>query len=94
MASILESPHCVGLFNVRIGKHIRISSLTEKKVKSKCVTISDHLLLCNHSKSFEMLTKENRTFALELKGSIVIVRDKISLKSKVRYESLHLFDRV
>ena len=41
-----------------------------------------------------VLTKENRTFALELKGSIVIVRDKISLKSNVRYESLHLFDRV
>ena len=43
---------------------------------------------------FIVPTKENRTFALELKGSIVIVRDKISLKSKVRYESLHLFDRV
>lgn len=43
---------------------------------------------------FILLTKENRTFALELKGSIAIARDKISLKSNVRYESLHLFDRV
>ena len=43
---------------------------------------------------FIVLTKENRTFALELKGSIVIVRDKISLKRYVRFELLHLFDRV
>ena len=51
---------CVRHLNVRIGKHIGISPLTRKKVKPKCSAFSDHLLLCNHSPSFEnfsVLTK-------------------------------------
>ena len=39
--------------NVRIGKHIGISSLTKKKVKPKCSAVSDHLLLYNHSPSLQ-----------------------------------------
>ena len=61
---------CVRHLNVRIGDHIRISPLTKKKVKPKSSAISDHLLLCNHSPSFEnfsVLTKENKKFLLELK---------------------------
>ena len=37
--------------------------MTKKKVKPKGSAVSDHMLLCNHSPSFEnfsVLTKENK----------------------------------
>ena len=73
--------------NVRIGEHIGISSLTKINVKPKGSTVSDHLLLYNHSPSFQnvgVLTKENRKFILELKESLLIMRDKTSLKTGIR----------
>ena len=56
---------CERHLTVRIGDHIGISRLTKKKVKPKGGAVSDHLLLCNHSPSFEnfiVLTKENKKF--------------------------------
>ena len=88
---------CVRDLNVRIGEHIRISLLTKKKVKYKGSAVSDHLLLCNHSPSFEnfsVLTKENKTFLLELKESLLIMRDIPSLNRNIRSSPLHLFDKV
>ena len=55
---------------VRNGKYIGMSPLTKRKVKPKGCAVSDHVLLCNHSPSFEsfsVLTKENGEFVLELK---------------------------
>ena len=83
--------------NVRIGEHIGISLLTRKKVKPKGSAVSDHLLLCNHSPSFEnfsVLTKENKKFLLELKESLLIMRDKPSLNRSIRSAPLYLFDKV
>ena len=60
-------------FNVRIGETIGISSLTKKNVKPKVSAVSDHLLFCNHSPSFSVLTKKNRKFVSEL--SLLINRD-------------------
>ena len=74
-----------------------ISPLTKKKVQPKGSVISDHLLLCNHSPFFEkfsVLTKENKKFLLELKESLLIMRDKPSLNRKNRSASLYLFDKV
>ena len=62
-------------FNVRIGEDIGISPLTKKKVKPKGSAVSDHLLFCNHSPSFSVLTKENRKFVSELRESLLIKRD-------------------
>ena len=62
---------CVRHLNITTGEHIGTSPLTKKKVKFKGSAVSDHLLLCNHSPSFEhfsVLTKENKKFLLELKG--------------------------
>ena len=73
---------CVRHLNVRIGEHIAISSITEKKAKSKDSAVSDHLLLCNHSPSFQnfsVLNEENKKFLLELKESLLIMKDKPSL---------------
>ena len=64
--------------NVRIGEHIGISPLTEKNVKPKCSAVSEHFLLCNHSPFFEnfsLLTKEYKKFLLEVKESLLIMRD-------------------
>ena len=83
--------------NVRIGEDIGISPFTEKKVKPKCSAVSDHLLLCNHSPSFEnfiVLTKENKTLLLELKESLLIMREKPSLNRNIRSAPLYLFDKV
>ena len=88
---------CVRHLNLRIGEHIGISPLNKKKVKPKGSTVSDHLLLCNHSPSFEgfsVLTKENRIFVLELKESILIMRDKSSLNRNIRFAPSYLFDRL
>ena len=78
---------CVRLLNVRIGEHIEIWPLTKKKVKPTGSAVSDHLLLCNHSPSFEnfsVLIKENKKLLLELEESLLIMRDKPSLNRSVR----------
>ena len=88
---------CVRHLNVRIGEHIRISPLTKKKVKPKVSAVSDHLLLCSNSSSFEnfsVLTKENKKFLLELKESLLIMRDKPSLNRNIRSAPFYLFDKV
>ena len=67
---------CVRNLDVRIGEHIGISSLAKKKVKLKSSAVTDHLLLCNHSPSFEsfsVLARENGKFVLELKESLPIM---------------------
>ena len=83
--------------NVRIGEHIGILPLTKKKVKPKGGTVSGHFLLCNHSSCFEnfsVLTKENTKLVLELKESLLIMRDKLSLNRNIRSASLYLYARV
>ena len=74
---------CVRHLNVRIGEHIGISPLTRKPVKPKNSSIADHLLFCNHSASyddFSIVRCENKMFLLELKKSLLIMRDKPFLK--------------
>ena len=91
------SGECVRHLNVRIGEHIGISPLTRKKVKPKGSAVSNHLLLCNHFSSFEnfsVVTKENKKFLLELKESLLIMRDKPSLNRNNRSAPLCLFDKV
>ena len=41
--------------NIRIGKQIGISTLTEEQVKPKGSAVSDHMLLCNHWPLFDSL---------------------------------------
>ena len=92
-----EYGECVRNLNVRIGEHIGISPLARKKVKPRDSAVSDHLLLCNHSPSFDnfsVLTKENKKFILELKESLLIMRDKPSLNRNIRSAPLYLFDKV
>ena len=82
--------------NVRIGERIGISPLTRKQVKPKNSSAANHLLLCNHSPSyddFSILTRENKKFLLELKESLLIMRDKPSLNKNITSAPLYLFDK-
>ena len=82
--------------NVRIGEHVGISPLTKKQIKPKNSSVADHILFCNHSasyKNFVILTRENKIFLLELKESLLIMRDKPSLNRNITLAPLHLFDR-
>ena len=82
--------------NVRIDKHFGILPLTRKQVKPKNSSVVDHLLLCNYSASygdFGILTRENKTFLLELKESLLIMRDKPSLNRNITSAPLYLFDK-
>ena len=86
---------CMRHLNVRIGEHIGISPLTRKQVKPKNSSVADHLLLCNHSASyddFSILTRESKKFLLELKESLLIMRDKPFLNRSITSAPLYLFD--
>ena len=88
---------CMRHLNVRISKHIGISSLTRKQVKPKNSSVVDHLLLCKHSVSyddFSILTHKNKKFLPELKESLLIMRDKPSLNRNITSAPLYLFDKV
>ena len=82
--------------NVRIGERIGISPLTEKQVKPKNSSVADHSLLCNHSASyndFSILTRESKKILLELKESLLIMRDKPSLNRNITLAPLYLLIR-
>ena len=83
-------------FHVRIGEHIGISPLTRKQVKPKNSSIANHLLLCNHLASYDdwnILTRENKRFLLELKESLLIMRGKPYLNRNITSAPLYLIDK-
>ena len=60
--------------------------LTRKQFRPKNSSVADNLLLCNHSASyddFSILTHEKKMFLLELKESLLIMRDKPSLNRNI-----------
>ena len=69
----------VRYLNVRISEHIGISPRTKKQVNPKSSSVANHLLFCNHSATydnFSILMLDNKTFLLDLKESLLIMRDK------------------
>ena len=70
--------------DIRIDKHIGISAVTKMQVKNS--SVGDHLLFYNHSASigdFSILTQENKKFLLELKESLLIMRNEPSLNRNI-----------
>ena len=87
---------CVRHLNISIGEHIGISLLTKKQFKPTNNSADDHLLLCNHSASydnFSMLTHEKKNILLKLKESLLIMRNELSLNRNITLTPLYLFDR-
>ena len=84
--------------DIRSGEHIGVSPLTGKKVKpSNDSAIFDHLLHCNFLPSFDnfsVLAYENKKYLLEIKESLLIMRDKPSLNRNINSAPLYLFDKV
>ena len=84
--------------DIRSGEHIGVSPLTGKKVKpSNNSAICDHLLHCNSVLSFENfsdLAHENKKYLLEIKESLLIMRDKPTLNRNINSAPLYLFDKV
>ena len=84
--------------DIRSGEHIGVSPLTGKKVKpSNNSAICNHLLHCNFLPSFDnfsVLTCENKKYLLEIKESLLIMRDKTSLNRNINSAPLYLFDQV
>ena len=84
--------------DIRSGEHIGVSLLTGKKVKpSDNSAICDHLLYCNFLPSFDnfsVLDHENKKYLLEIKETLLIMRDKPSLNRNINSAPLYLFDKV
>ena len=83
---------CVRHLNVRIGKDVGISPRTRKQVKPKNSSVADHLLFSNHTASYDDFS-ENKTFLLELKESLLIMKDKPSLNRNITSAPFDLFGK-
>ena len=81
---------------VRACEHLAITPLTGKTVKTpKKSSIFDHMLLEGHKSSFDnfsILLKENNSFKLQVKESLLISRDKPILNRNIYSFPLELFD--
>ena len=79
--------------DIRSGEHVG-----GRKVKpSNNSDICDHLLHCNFLPSFDnfsVLAHENKKYLLEIKESLLIMRDKSSLNRNINSAPLYLFDKV
>ena len=84
--------------DIRSGEQISVSFLTGKKVKpSNNSTICDHLLHCNFLPSldnFSVLAHENKKFLLEIKESLLIMRDKPSLNRSINSAYLRTYEPI
>ena len=79
------------------GEHIGVSLLTGENVKpSNNSAICDHLLHYNFlpsSDNFSVLVHENKKYLLEIKESLLIMRDKPSLNRNINSAPSYLFDK-
>ena len=84
--------------DIRSGEHIDVSHLTGKMDKSSNNSaICDYLLHCNFLPSFDnfsVLAHENKKYLLEIKESLLIIRDKPSLNRNINSTPFYLFDKV
>ena len=84
--------------DIKSGEHICVSPLTRKKVKpSNNSAIYYHLLRCNFLPcldNFSVLAHENKKYLLEIKESLLIMRNKTSLNRNINSAPLYLFDKV
>ena len=83
-------------FFLRASEHLDVTPLTGKFVKT-CTksAIFDHMLLDGHKPSFDnflILLKESNAFKLQLKESLLILRDKLIFNKNIYWFPLKLFD--
>ena len=87
---------CVRHLAVRSGEYFGISPLTGKRVQPrKDSAVCQHFLNCSYSptsEDFSVLCHENKKYFLELKESLLIVRDRLSMNRNVRSGPFYLFE--
>ena len=80
---------------VRVSEHQGVSSLTVKHLKGILSTsVRDHMLDCNHVVAwddFKVLGKESNHWLREIKESLFIKRDRLSLNKNIYSQELFLF---
>ena len=80
--------------HVLVGEHSRVSPLTRIKSKAKITTaIKGHMLLCDHVVSleeFKTLASSNSEFHLQIKESLLILREKPELNRNEKSLPLYL----
>ena len=83
-------------FKVRVGEHLVISPLTNKRSKSKKSTaVKDHMLMCDQPVSFDdfkVLASSKSEFHLKIKESLLISCDQPILNRNEASLPLYLFD--
>ena len=84
--------------NIRSGEDIGVSRLTRKKVESlnngaACNNLF-HCDFLSYSRNFIILAHESKKYLLEIKESLLIIRDKPSLNRNINSEALYLLDKV
>ena len=84
--------------DIRSGEHISVSLLTGKKGKPiNNSAACGHLLHGNYWSSFEnfsILVHEHKKFLLEIKESLLIMRNQSSPNRNISSSLLYLFDKV
>ena len=84
MSPVIRTKDCVRHMDARIGKHIGISAVTKMLVKNS--SVGDHLICSTFLASFggfSILNRENKKFLLEVRGSLLIMRNKPSLNRNI-----------
>ena len=83
--------------DIRPGEHIGLSPVTGKKVKPQIavlfVIIYSTVFLPSFD-NFNVLAHENKKYLLEIKKSLLTLRNKPSLNRNTNSPRLHLFDQV
>ena len=88
---------CVRHLVVRCGEHIGISPLTNRRLQLRNdIAVCHHLSNCNYSndEDFNVLCHKSRRYLLELKESLLIMRDRPSMNRNIHSASLYLFELV
>ena len=86
---------CARHSTVISGEHIGISLLTNRRVPVRDNAVCHDLLNYNYSATFDKFSfscRESNKHHLELKESLFIMRDRLSMNWNIRSTSLHLFE--
>ena len=97
LCGLCNESYCVEnirYLDTRSREHIGVSLLTVNKVKpSSNNAICGHLRHCNFLPSFDnfsVLAHENKNYLLEIKESLLIMRDKLSINRNINSAPLYL----
>ena len=82
-------------FKKQVSEHMRTSALKCKVLKGQqSIAVTDHILNCDHvvkSDDFNLMTRDNSDYFLQIKESLFIGRDDPSLNMTIKSVPLNRF---